>query len=128
MNEVKVGTMVAAAMEVASSGRDEPVAHGQAQALRGECRHVRRVVALHPDETRLDQEREQPLEVDDGAGMRERRHAAVLADQRDRFERREPDAGDVRRRFFADERLERTVVGRDVSRFVQRLSQVRPSK
>src|SRR5687767_5595996 len=57
-NATEVGTVVAAAVKVAPTGWHKAVAHGQAQAHRGECRRVRGVVALHPDEPFRDEPRE----------------------------------------------------------------------
>src|SRR5687767_11181746 len=114
-NATEVGAVVAAAVKVAPTRRHKPIAHGQAQTHRGECRRMGGVVALHPDEPFLDEQREESLQIDDRARMREGRHAAVTPHQRDRFKWREADARYVRRRFLADERVERAVIRRHVA-------------
>src|SRR6266566_2409094 len=125
-NASEVGAVLTAAMEIAATGGHELVAHAQTQTLRGERRRVRGVVALDAQETSPDELRQQAFETLDGAGMRERRDAAVLAHERDRFERCEPDARDVRGRVLADERVERAVVGRHVAGLEERLRQMGP--
>src|SRR5687768_11059775 len=69
-NATDVRAVVAAAVKVAPTGWHKPVAHGQAQTHRGECRRMRGVVALHPDKSFLDEQREQSLQIDDRARMR----------------------------------------------------------
>src|SRR5712692_5608831 len=127
-NAAEVGAVLATPVEIAAAGGHEVVAHGQTQALRRERRGVRGVVALDTSKTRFDQLRQQSLEVDNGPGMRERGHASVRARERDRLERRETDARDVCGRVLADERVERAVVRRHVTRFEERLGQMRSAQ
>ena len=89
---------------------------------------MRGVVALDANETSPGELRQHAFEIDDGAGMRERGDAAVLAHERDRLEWCEPDARHVRGRVLADERVERAVVGRHVARLEERLCEVRPAE
>src|SRR5438128_9413297 len=96
----------------------------QREAARRGLRCVLAVVALDSGEARRDELREQVLKGENRAGMRERRHPAVIADQRDRFERRQTDPRDVGGRILRDDRRESLVVAPHVALFAERLREV----
>src|SRR3989442_5728923 len=127
-NAAEVRPMLAAAVKIAATGRDQSVRLREPEELRRRSRGSFAVIPLDPGQACRDQTRQQLFEAEHGPRMRERGHTAVGAHELDGFERRQADARNVRRRILRDERVERVVVALHVALLEERLREVRPAE